>query len=63
MSLPRFCGKPARSLGDRATAQLFSVPDKTGIEEARKLLESWLDDRVFPARPERRIVGGHKKPR
>jgi GTP-binding protein len=39
-------------VGDRATAQLFSVPDKTGIEEARKLLESWLDDRVFPARPE-----------
>ena len=39
-------------LGDRGTAQLFSVPDKTGNEEARKLLEEWLDDRVFPARPE-----------
>jgi len=34
-------------VGDRATAQLFSVPGKTGIDEARKLLESWLDDRVF----------------
>jgi GTP-binding protein len=39
-------------LGDRGTAQLFSVPDKTGNEEARKLLEQWLDDRVFPAQPE-----------
>jgi GTP-binding protein len=39
-------------LGDRGTAQLFSVPDKTGNEEARKLLEEWLDDRVFLARPE-----------
>lgn len=34
-------------LGDRATVQLFSVLDKTGIEEAQKLLEAWLDDRVF----------------
>ena len=34
-------------VGDRATVQLFSVPDKTGIEEAQKLLETWLDDRVF----------------
>ena len=34
-------------VGDRATAQLFSVPGKTGVDEARKLLESWLDDRVF----------------
>jgi GTP-binding protein len=39
-------------LGDRATVQLFSVPDKTGIEAARKLLETWLDDKVFPPRPE-----------
>ena len=37
---------------DRATVQLFSVPDKTGIEDARKLLETWLDDRVFPPKPE-----------
>ena len=36
-----------RFVGDRATAQLFSVPAKIGIEEARKLLETWLDDRVF----------------
>ena len=35
------------SIGDRATAQLFSVPAKTGIEQAQKLLEAWLDDRVF----------------
>jgi GTP-binding protein len=39
-------------VGDRATAQLFSVPGKTGIDEARKLLETWLDDRVFPPKPE-----------
>src|SRR4051794_915114 len=32
-------------VGDRATAQLFSVLAKTGIEEARTLLETWLDDR------------------
>jgi GTP-binding protein len=36
-------------LADRATVQLFSVPDKVGIDEGRKLLEAWLDDRVFPA--------------
>ena len=34
-------------VGDRATVQLFSVLNKTGIEEAQKLLEAWLDDRVF----------------
>ena len=39
-------------MGDRATVQLFSVPAKTGIEDARKLLEAWLDDKVFPARPD-----------
>jgi GTP-binding protein len=39
-------------IGDRATAQLFSVPDKTGIDEAQKLLGAWLDDKVFTARPE-----------
>jgi GTP-binding protein len=39
-------------LGDRGTTQLFSVPDKTGVEEARKLLETWLDDRVFSPPPE-----------
>lgn len=36
-------------MGDRATVQLFSVLSKTGIEEAQKLLEAWLDDRVFAA--------------
>jgi len=36
-------------MGDRATVQLFSVLAKTGIEEAQKLLEAWLDDRVFAA--------------
>lgn len=39
-------------VADRATVQLFSVPDKTGVEEARKLLEAWLDERVFPPHPE-----------
>ena len=34
-------------VGDRGTAQLFSVPAKIGIDEARTLLETWLDDRVF----------------
>ena len=34
-------------VGDRGTAQLFSVPAKIGIDEARTLLEAWLDDRVF----------------
>lgn len=32
-------------LGDRATAQLFSVPAKTGIDEAQRTLEAWLDTR------------------
>jgi GTP-binding protein len=35
-------------LTDRATAQLFSVPDKTGIEEARKTLAAWLEAKVPP---------------
>lgn len=34
-------------VGDRASAQLFSVPAKKGIEQARELLETWLEDRVF----------------
>jgi GTP-binding protein len=38
-------------LGDRATAQLFSVPDKTGIDEAQRTLAAWLDDKV-PEHPE-----------
>jgi GTP-binding protein len=39
------------ALGDRGTAQLFSVPAKTGVEEAQKLLGAWLDDKVFDERP------------
>jgi GTP-binding protein len=38
------------ALGDRGTAQLFSVPAKTGVEEAQKLLGAWLDDKVFDER-------------
>jgi GTP-binding protein len=38
------------ALGDRGTAQLFSVPAKTGVEEAQKLLGAWLDDKVFEER-------------
>lgn len=34
-------------LGERATAQLFSVPAKTGVEEARRILTEWLEDKVF----------------
>lgn len=30
-------------VGDRATAQLFSVPAKTGIEDARDTLIAWLE--------------------
>jgi GTP-binding protein len=33
------------ALGDRGTAQLFSVPAKTGIDEAQRTLEAWLDTR------------------
>jgi GTP-binding protein len=33
------------ALADAATAQLFSVPAKTGIDEAQKLLASWLDSK------------------
>ena len=36
------------ALGGQATAQLFSVPDKTGIDEAQRMLAAWLEDRVFP---------------
>ncbi len=39
------------ALGDRGTAQLFSVPAKTGVEEAQKLLGAWLSDKVFAERP------------
>jgi GTP-binding protein len=37
------------ALGSRASAQLFSVPDKTGVAEAQELLQQWL--------------AGNKKPR
>jgi GTP-binding protein len=30
------------TLGERATAQLFSVPAKTGIDEAQRTLAAWL---------------------
>jgi GTP-binding protein len=36
------------ALGGRATAQLFSVPAKTGMDEARKTLSAWLEDKVPP---------------
>lgn len=36
------------ALTDRATAQLFSVPAKTGIDEAQRTLAAWLGDKVFP---------------
>ena len=36
------------ALAGRATAQLFSVPAKTGIDEARKTLAAWLEDKVGP---------------
>ncbi len=39
------------ALGDRATAQLFSVPARTGIDEAQRTLAAWLEDRVFDAVP------------
>jgi len=32
----------AAALGDRGTVQLFSATAKTGVEEAQKMLESWL---------------------
>ncbi|MBB5208905.1 ribosome biogenesis GTP-binding protein YihA/YsxC [Chiayiivirga flava] len=31
-----------RALGDDATVQLFSAEDRTGVEEARAVLERWL---------------------
>ena len=35
--------KEARAvLGESATAQLFSVHDKTGVEEAQRVLKAWL---------------------
>ena len=39
------------ALQERGTAQLFSVPAKTGVEEAQKLLGAWLDNKVFAQRP------------
>jgi len=36
------------ALTGRATAQLFSVPAKTGIDEAQRTLAAWLGDKVFP---------------
>jgi len=36
------------ALGDRATAQLFSVPDKTGIDEAQRTLSTWLESKSGP---------------
>jgi GTP-binding protein len=35
------------ALGDRASAQLFSVPAKTGIDEAQRTLAAWLEEKVF----------------
>ncbi len=34
-------------VGERATVQLFSVPAKTGVEEAQRTLAAWLEDKVF----------------
>jgi GTP-binding protein EngB required for normal cell division len=36
------------ALADSASAQLFSVPAKTGIDEAQRTLVAWLEDKVFP---------------
>jgi GTP-binding protein len=36
------------ALGDSAGVQLFSVPAKTGIDEAQKTLIAWLEDKVYP---------------
>jgi GTP-binding protein len=38
------------ALADRASAQLFSVPAKTGIDEAQRTLAAWLEDRIFADR-------------
>jgi GTP-binding protein len=35
------------ALGERATAQLFSVPAKTGIDEAQRTLIAWLEEKIF----------------
>ena len=35
------------ALADSASAQLFSVPAKTGIDEAQRTLGAWLEDKVF----------------
>jgi GTP-binding protein len=37
------------ALGERATAQLFSVPAKTGIDEAQRTLIAWLEEKIFAA--------------
>lgn len=34
--------KTASTLKDRASVQLFSAPDKVGVEEAHKVLTTWL---------------------
>jgi GTP-binding protein len=39
------------ALGDSATAQLFSVPAKTGFDEAQKTLARWLDSKIQPGAP------------
>ena len=35
------------ALADRVSVQLFSVPAKTGIDEAQRTLTTWLEDKVF----------------
>ena len=35
-----------KSLGDRASVQLFSALKKTGVEEARATIDRWLDARA-----------------
>jgi GTP-binding protein len=34
------------TLGDTATVQLFSVPAKSGFEEAQKVLSNWLSSKI-----------------
>jgi GTP-binding protein len=36
------------AVGERVSAQLFSVPAKTGMDEAQRTLAAWLGDKVFP---------------
>jgi GTP-binding protein len=37
----------AAALRDRATVQLFSVPARTGIDQAQATLVGWLEDKVY----------------